>query len=73
MNVHENAPVEFVVTVVSLAWPTKHAVGSKSTPLNASVAPEFTVNPVPTVVNELPTGPCVGVTVMAGVVTVNDP
>jgi hypothetical protein len=50
-----------------------HAVGDRSTPSKATVAPESTLKPDPTTVNELPAGPCAGVTVIPTGVTVKDP
>jgi hypothetical protein len=73
VNEQENAPEEVVVIVGPLDEPSEHVVGDTSTPSKATVAPELTVNPEPVTVKELPTGPWSGVTVMATVVTVNEP
>jgi hypothetical protein len=73
LNVHVNAPVGLVVIVVPLAVPTVHPVGICSPPLNATVAGEDTVNPLPVTVYVAPTGPWPGESVIAGVVTVNVP
>jgi hypothetical protein len=73
LNVHTNPPVEFVVIVVPLAVPAVHPVGVWRTPLNATVADDDTVNPLPVTVYVAPTGPWVGESVIAGAVTVNVP
>jgi len=55
-------------------------LGTAKVQLNAPVAPELidvettvpSVNPVPETVTDTPFGPCIGVSVTAGTVTVND-
>ena len=70
-NVHANPPVEFVVIVVPLYVPAVHPVGVWRTPLNATVADDDTVNPLPVTVYVAPFGPWSGDSAIVGTVTVN--
>ena len=71
MKAHVNSPPEVVVMVSPVKLPTEHPWGVKVTPPKLTAAPELNVKPVPETVNELPTGPWPGVTVIATGVTVN--
>jgi hypothetical protein len=65
LNVHENVPVALVVSEPDVQLVIV-------TPSNTSdVSATDTENPVPDTVTVAPTGPWVGDTVIAGVVTVN--
>jgi hypothetical protein len=67
-NVHVQAPAPLV-----LSEPDVHAPVRIDTVSNVSVTLFATVNPVPATVTELPFGPCPGVTVIVGTVTVYVP
>jgi hypothetical protein len=67
-KVHDQVPVPLV-----LKEPAVHSPTRIETVSNVSVAELETVNPAPETVTELCTGPCPGVTVIAGMVTMYVP
>jgi hypothetical protein len=62
-----------VVIALPVKAQSEPPVGVWSTPLNVIDAPEDTVNPDPVTVYVAPTGPWVGLAIIAGVVTLNVP
>ncbi|MGC2289149.1 MAG: hypothetical protein WA688_04755 [Thermoplasmata archaeon] len=70
MNAQLKSPDPSVVIVVPLKVPSEQPVGGMSPPLKETVAPDDRLYPEPVTVYVAPTGPCPGVTVIAGAVTV---
>jgi len=73
VNVHTKPPVASVVIAVPTKLQSDPPVGVSGVPPKETVAPDNTLNPDPVTVYVAPIGPCPGVTVIAGVVTVNVP
>ncbi len=65
-------PVASVVITPPETVPSEHATGVWRTELNTTFATDNTLNPDPVTVYVAPTGPCVGLTAIVGVVIVND-
>jgi hypothetical protein len=72
VNVQSNAPPLVVVMVVPVNVPLEQVVGVWRTPLNDTIAPDDTLNPVPVTVNDPLGAPWFGVNVIVGAVTLND-
>jgi len=70
--VQTKPPVASVVMIPPENVPSEHALGVWRTELNRTIAADDTLNPDPVTVYAAPTGPCVGVIVIVGVVIVND-
>jgi hypothetical protein len=73
MNVQTNPPVPSVVIVVPMIIPSVHPFGVWRAPAKETVTPDETLNPDPVTVYVAPSGPWLGVTTIAGMVTVNVP
>jgi hypothetical protein len=73
VNVQTKPPVASVVIAVPTKLQSDPPVGVSGVPPKETVAPDNTLNPDPVTVYVAPIGPCPGVTVIAGVVTVNVP
>ncbi len=69
---HAKSPVASVVTSGPTNVPIEHETGVWRAELNKMLATDDTLKPVPVTVYVAPTGPCVGVIVIVGVVIVND-
>jgi len=72
VNVQTKPPTASVVIIVPENVPSEHATGVWRTELSRTIAFDDTLNPDPATMYVAPTGPCVGLTVIAGIVTGND-
>jgi hypothetical protein len=69
VKLHVNAPLGSVVMLKPVNWQFEPPVGVSTVASKVTFARELAVNPEPAAEKGLPTGPCPGVTVMAGLIS----